>query len=101
MPRASRRHLPIVISRAAGDGRPERHEETIREALDGVYAPDFQYPDGVAALTRAVVDAVGGGAHVMAVGGGDGTLHHAVNALARVEGSHVTLAPLPLGTGNE
>ena len=101
MPRASRPRLPIVISRAAGAGRPERHEETIRAALEGVCAPEFHYPDGIAALTRAVADAAGGGARVIAVGGGDGTLHHAVNAIARVEGSHVTLAPLPLGTGND
>ena len=98
MPRPALRRLPILLSEAAGHGRPQRHEPTIRAALaerfdvDPIYAPDLDH------LLRALDCEVTAGSPMVAVGGGDGTLHHAIN---RIGDAPVTLAPLPLGTGND
>lgn len=62
--------------------------------------PDLRVVAGVdaAATTALAAEAVQGGAEVLAVLGGDGTMHHAVQALA---GTGTALAVLPGGTGND
>ncbi len=56
-------------------------------------------PDSPEAFAAAVKQAVADGCDLLAVAGGDGTIHAAVNALA--PGFPVPLAILPLGTGND
>jgi diacylglycerol kinase (ATP) len=90
--------LPLIISTVSGAGRPARLEPAIRRALGERYAPDFRYAATLDALRGILDEEIARGEPVVAVGGGDGTLHHAVNALGDAA---VTLAPLPLGTGND
>lgn len=98
MPTRPRPRLPIVVSAAAGGGRATRHEAAIRAALERRFALEFHYPASLDDLRRAIADEIALGASRIAVAGGDGTLHHAVNAIG---GAPVTLAPLPGGTGND
>lgn len=90
--------LPLIISTASGPGRPDRLEPAIRRALSGQYTLEFRYATTLRLLRAAIDEEIDRGAPLLAVGGGDGTLHHAVNAIADAA---ATLAPLPLGTGND
>lgn len=90
--------LPLIISTAAGAGRPEWVEPVLRGELDGQFALDIRYAGSLDALRVAIADELARGASMLGIGGGDGTLHHAVNAIGD---ARVTLAPLPLGTGND
>lgn len=98
MPAAERQRLPVLISRLAGGGRPARHQHAIQAAVESRYQPDFLYPADLNAWHRALGDEVAAGTPMVAVGGGDGTMHLAVNAIGEAA---VTLAPLPLGSGND
>lgn len=89
--------LTIILSPAAGSGRPERLEASIRRALGQIEAT-FRYPRSLAALDAAVDEAVASGATHLAVGGGDGTINRAVN---RLRDAQIVFAPLPLGSGND
>jgi diacylglycerol kinase family enzyme len=93
-----RLRLPVIVSLTAGDGHARRHEPRLREALSPVADPVFTYPESIAALRDAIVAEVDSGATHVAVAGGDGTLHHAVNAIGD---RPVTLVPVPLGSGND
>lgn len=95
---ADRPRLPVVISRLAGGGRPARHQPAIQAALERRFEPVFLYPADLDAWRRALGDEVAAGTAMVAVGGGDGTMHQAVNAIGDAA---VTLAPLPLGSGND
>ena len=44
---------------------------------------EFRYPSSLIELTRMLHEEVQAGTPMVAVGGGDGTLHHAINAIAR------------------
>ena len=90
--------LPLIISTASGAGRPDRLEPAIRTALSGRYTLDFRYATTLEALRTAIDVELARGEPMIAIGGGDGTLHHAVNAIGNTA---ITLAPLPLGTGND
>lgn len=57
-------------------------------------------PDSCDDLVAAVREAAAGGYDLIAVGGGDGTIHAAVNALGP-DFPKTPLAILPLGTGND
>ncbi len=59
---------------------------------------EFRYPASLVELRRMLDEEVHAGTAMVAVGGGDGTLHHAANAIADAP---ITLAPLPSGTGND
>jgi len=98
MPTTKRPRLPILISQAAGGGRPARYERAIRAALESHYRPDFLYHDDLGTLLGALANEVRAATPLVAVGGGDGTIHHAVNVIGD---AGVTLAPLPLGSGND
>jgi diacylglycerol kinase (ATP) len=93
-----RPRLPLIISTAAGAGRPERLEPVLRGALAAEFAFDIRYAGSLDALRTAIADELARGVPTLGIGGGDGTLHHAVNAIGD---ARVTLAPLPLGTGND
>jgi len=90
--------LPVIVSLTAGDGHARRHEPRLRELLSSIGDPVFSYPESLAALREAVVAEADSGATHLGIAGGDGTLHHAVNAL---DGRAVSLVPLPLGSGND
>lgn len=90
--------LPVFISAAAGSGRPRRAEPAIRAALSDRFELDLRYPATLDELRDGIARELGSGTATIAIGGGDGTLHHAANAIGDAP---VTLAPLPLGTGND
>jgi diacylglycerol kinase (ATP) len=82
------------------------HSRQARRQLDDVHALLQKHGVPVAAfhvvpdhdvLRRYVKRAAKGGAQAIAVGGGDGTMAHAVDALAHRD---AVLGVLPLGTGN-
>ena len=98
MPHRLRTRLPIVMSRFAGGGRVVRHEKAIRDVLARRYTLEFRYPSSLTELSRMLNEEKQAGTPVVAVGGGDGTIHHAVNVIGDAP---LTLAPLPSGTGND
>ncbi len=98
MPSACAPRLPILMSQFAGGGRVVRHEKAIADALATRYLVEFRYPASLVELRRMLDEEVHAGTAMVAVGGGDGTLHHAANAIADAP---ITLAPLPSGTGND
>jgi diacylglycerol kinase (ATP) len=93
-----RLRLPVIVSVTAGDARARRREEALRGLLSGAADPVFSYPQSLAALRDAVAAEVMAGATHLAVAGGDGTVHHVVNAL---DGALVTVIPIPIGSGND
>jgi len=93
-----RLRLPVIVSITAGDAHARRHEGQVRAALAAVADPIFSYPASLSALREAVVSEAESGATHIAVAGGDGTLHHALNALA---GRQVAIVPVPIGSGND
>jgi len=93
-----RARLPVLISEGSGDGRPRRHEQAIRAALGVRYDVDITYAPDLDTLLRALAAEIAAATPTVVVGGGDGTVHHAVNLIGD---SPVTLAPLPFGTGND
>jgi diacylglycerol kinase (ATP) len=88
----------VIISAAAGGGRAARHEQAIRDALDRRAMLEFLYPESLDALRAALALEIRAATPLVAIGGGDGTLHHAANAIGDAP---LTLAPLPIGTGND
>lgn len=94
----SRPRLPILISEGSGDGRPRRHERAIRAALGERHDLDILYAPDLTTLLRALGSEIAARTPLVGVGGGDGTIHHAVNLIADAP---TTLAPLPFGTGND
>lgn len=88
----------MIVSLAAGDGRARRQEGRLRTALAATADPIFSYPPSLAALRDAVVAEAESGATHIAVAGGDGTLHHAINALGD---RPVAIVPIAIGTGND
>jgi diacylglycerol kinase (ATP) len=89
--------LPVLVSPAAGAADPAAVVARIRAALPDT-TPRFLHPASIAELRSAIDALVRDGAEAIAVAGGDGTLHHAVNALGDAP---VTLAPVPVGSGND
>jgi len=88
----------VVVNPAAGRGEaaPDVLENRFRDFGADV---EVVVPDGVDQLRQAVVDAARSGAGV-AVVGGDGTLHHAVNAVADMN-RRPTMGVVPAGTGSD
>lgn len=88
----------VVVNPAAGRGEaaPDLLEQQFR-AL-GAEA-DVVVPDGIDNLRTAVADAAGSGAGI-AVVGGDGTLHQAVNAVAGMS-RRPRMGVIPAGTGSD
>jgi diacylglycerol kinase (ATP) len=95
---AQRIRLPVIVSVTAGDADARRHEGRLRAALGPTADAVFSYPGTVTALRHAIVAEAESGATHIAVAGGDGTIHHAVNALGD---RPVALVPVPIGSGND
>lgn len=74
--------------------------DRVKEALADVRHVTFAKPGPEEKLGDLVQRAVAEDAKVLAIAGGDGTVHAAVNALGP-EFPHIRLAILPLGTGND
>ncbi len=94
----SRLRLPVIMSLTAGDARPREHEAALKALLSASADPVFSYPESLAALREGVAAEVRSGATHLAVAGGDGTMHHVVNALG---GAPVIVVPIPIGSGND
>lgn len=88
--------LPILLNPEAGSNPADRSGE-VQEAFreSGIQSTiELVEPDALVARVRELAHA---GAPAVAVGGGDGTISSAVNALI---GTQTVLVPLPLGTLN-
>jgi len=97
MPVAPRPLLPILVSPWAGGARPRYWEAWLKSRLDAAFETRFTCPRSLDELTDAA-RAAAREAPVLVVAGGDGTLHHVVNAIGDAE---VALAPIPVGSGND
>ncbi len=90
--------LAVILSPAAGLGRPERQEPLLRAALTERFEITFHRPQSLTDLDAVVTGLVAGGITHLAVGGGDGTMNRVVNCL---RDAPIVLAPLPMGSGND
>jgi diacylglycerol kinase (ATP) len=90
--------LTVIVSPFAGSGRGRALEPALARQLESAANPSFVYPASLDELRDAVRGVRSAGATHLGVAGGDGTLHHVVNAL---EGATVTLVVLPIGSGND
>ncbi len=97
MPHGPWSSLPVIVSTPAGRGEAGGVERLVRTALPAVDL-HFIRPSSLEELRRAVAGLARSGASRIVVAGGDGTLHHAVNALGDAD---VVLAPIPTGSGND
>ncbi|MBV9078598.1 MAG: diacylglycerol kinase, partial [Methylobacteriaceae bacterium] len=91
--------MAVVINAAAGSlvGRPEAPRE-VAAALDAAgYEAQVEADDGRGLVERIAAATRREGAEAVVVGGGDGTIACAAQALV---GSPVALGILPLGTMN-
>jgi hypothetical protein len=86
--------------RAANDSQPDGHENAIVRALAGTAATSpsvtFRATRDLAELDNALDDFARSGVNVLAIAGGDGTLHHGLNALARSAAPARSAADEPL-----
>jgi undecaprenyl-diphosphatase len=89
----SRRAVPLFVNPRAGTGPTGCDALRERLGADLVAAEEV----APANLAKRIARAISDGADVVAVAGGDGSLHTAVNALA---GSDTALAIIPTGTLN-
>ena len=92
-----------VLNPTSGRGHALRHRERIEAALraQGLETQIVisKYAGHALPLISQALDA--GERNIMAIGG-DGTMHEAVNAIQQHSAAaSVTLAPLPVGTGND
>ena len=91
--------LFTIVNPAAGHGRPQRW---LRELRHFLHTHKFEHTvhltKGAGHAQELAQTAVSEGWPVVAVLGGDGTLHEVANALA---GTASTLAVFPCGTGND
>lgn len=90
--------LPVVVSTVSGAGAGRRREAVLRELIAAPFRPRFFYPASIDELRVVVAGLAASGASHIGVSGGDGTMHHAVNALGDAP---ATLVPFPGGSGND
>ena len=90
--------LAVVVSTVSGAGAGRRREAVLRELIGAPFRPRFFYPTSIDQLRSVVAGLAASGASHIGVSGGDGTMHHAVNALGDAP---VTLVPFPGGSGND
>jgi undecaprenyl-diphosphatase len=89
----SRRAVPLFVNPSAGTGPTGKAAQLELFGADTVVVEEVEPKQLASRIKRAVSD----GASVVAVAGGDGSLHTAVNALA---GTSAALAVVPTGTLN-
>jgi len=87
----------VVFNRCAGSFS---QCAAVADELTGRPGVTMRYPENADQVRACVAEAVRDGYDVLAAGGGDGTVHTVVNALAP-HFDAVRLAVLPLGTGND
>ncbi len=96
--------ITLLVNPAAGQGRAALRANAVERAL-GVYAPVRRVETARAGDERRLArEAAESGARVLAVVGGDGSVHHAAHGLldARADGRpEVALAVFAAGTGND
>jgi diacylglycerol kinase (ATP) len=92
-----RRGARLVVNPGGGRGRTGRHLARLR-GLAAARGLELELSTDVASLEAAGRRAAADGLDRLLVAGGDGTLHHALQGLAR---SGTALAILPLGSGND
>jgi len=90
--------LPVVVSTVSGAGTGRRREAVLRELIGAEFRPRFFYPTSIDELRAVVAGLAASGASHIGVSGGDGTMHHVVNALGDAP---ATLVPFPGGSGND
>jgi diacylglycerol kinase family enzyme len=88
--------LPVLLNPEAGSNPAERADEVDKAIRSSGYEPVIELLEPSVLATR-VQELASSGAPAVAVGGGDGTVCSAVNALV---GTPTVLVPLPLGTLN-
>ena len=92
----------FLVNPASANGSTGRRWPVLaREAADLGLRGDALISERPGHINELVVEAVQGGATRLAVVGGDGTVHEAVNGLMRADGSDVELAVLSRGTGTD
>jgi diacylglycerol kinase (ATP) len=87
----------LLVNPGGGRGRTGAHLAELRRLAEHSGA-EFVASRDVADLERLARQAVATGTERLVVAGGDGTIHHAVQALV---GSETILGILPLGSGND
>src|SRR4051812_35148475 len=87
----------VAFNRSAGSSAAG---EAVAEVLAGRPGVTLRYPLDAEEMRACAAEAVRDRYDVLAAGGGDGTVHTLVNALAP-HFDAVRLAVLPLGTGND
>ena len=89
----------VILNSSAAGGRALRNISTVRAVLNEKWR-DIDWCESRSAnhLAELCTDAVKADFERLIVGGGDGSVHHALQALA---GSETALGILPLGTGND
>jgi YegS/Rv2252/BmrU family lipid kinase len=95
--RAAPREVVLVVNRRSRrtDGELDRLQEAL--AAHGLRVAEFHASAEARGCRRAIKRAVRNGAPEVLVGGGDGTMTHAVGLLAH---QRSVLGVIPLGTGN-
>ena len=92
--------LPLFLNPAAGRGRAGKRQERILELLrDAGIRTRLHVSNAVGDLERQVRQCVAEGATRIAIVGGDGSVHEAVNGIFRA--GNAALAVIPSGTGND
>lgn len=96
----------VIVNPTSGRGRAKRLWPKVEEALAASLAPadlDKAFTTGTGEATILAQQAVAAGYAIIAVLGGDGTLHETVNGLvqAGAAGGPGALLVLPAGTGND
>ena len=93
--------VQLFVNPTAGRGRAGKRLSRI-EALLGDAGVTFEthLSNEVGDLERQVREAVDGGADRIIVGGGDGSVHEAVNGIMAA-GASAKLGVIPTGTGND
>jgi len=89
--------VTLIVNPSAGRGGGLAHVETIARRLAPLGTVTPVFAASVPQLTAAARAAAAAG-HIIVVAGGDGTVHHAVNALA---GMPSTMGIVPSGRGND
>lgn len=93
--------IPVFFNPTAGRGRAARKIGAVMDQLQNGQSKLEQVASTAPGdIEKLVFDAATSGARTIIVGGGDGSIHEAVNALLRA-GTETTLGVLPLGTGND
>src|SRR5262249_35231920 len=89
----------VIVNPSAGAGRAASRLAIARSILDDAWpGATWHESRGASHVSELCADAAARGFERVVVAGGDGTVHHAVRALA---GTDTALGVLPVGTGND